>query len=234
VTAKHERNRRPALTLHVEACEAFRAASPGGSDPRHRGDSYRAEVYDAVAPRALGHVVANASRIAEVEDAIGQSAEHLPDQFRLARIRRERQKAMQRLAEDQDTAAWKTTWERLSLEEADAHKTGAPSLTARQIAESLADLQTLFGDAEPPTQHRIVQALFDQVEVLGPNEVWLYPSVEAEARGWAAAMSGEFRIESKTGRGERASPSLTQQSLRFLMINRTPRESLPATTARSA
>jgi hypothetical protein len=35
------------------------------------------------------------------------------------------------------------------------------------------------------------------------------------------------------GRGERASPSLTQQSLRFLMINRTPRESLPA-TARSA
>jgi hypothetical protein len=58
--------------------------------------------------------------------------------------------------------------------------------------------------------------------------------VEAEARGWAAAMSGEFRVESKTGRGERASASLTQQSLRFLMINRTPGESLPATTARSA
>ena len=35
------------------------------------------------------------------------------------------------------------------------------------------------------------------------------------------------------GRGERASASLTQQSLRFVMINRTPRESLPA-TARSA
>lgn len=69
---------------------------------------------------------------------------------------------------------------------------------------------------------------------LGPNEVWLYPSVEAEARGRAAAMTGEFREEvRKTGRGERASPSLTQQSLRFLMINRTPRESLPA-TARSA
>jgi hypothetical protein len=38
--------------------------------------------------------------------------------------------------------------------------------------------------------HRIVQALFEQVEELGPNEVWLYSSVEAEARGWAAAMSG--------------------------------------------
>ena len=81
-----------------------------------------------------------------------------------------------------------------------------------------------------PARHRIVQALFEQMEVLGPNEVWLYASVEAEARGWAAAMSGEFRMEErKTGRGERASASLTQQSLRFLMINRTPRVSLPAT-----
>jgi hypothetical protein len=63
---------------------------------------------------------------------------------------------------------------------------------------------SLFVDAEPATQHRILQALFEQVEVLGPNEVWLYPSVEAEARGWAAAMSGEFRVEvRKTGRGER-------------------------------
>jgi hypothetical protein len=39
---------------------------------------------------------------------------------------------------------------------------------------------------------------------------------------------GEF------GRGERASPSLTQQSLRFLMINRTPEQSLVSTEARSA
>ena len=40
--------------------------------------------------------------------------------------------------------------------------------------------------------------------MLGPNEVWLYPSVEAEARGWAAAMSGAFRMELRqTGRVER-------------------------------
>ena len=50
-----------------------------------------------------------------------------------------------------------------------------------------------------------MQALFEQVEVLGPSEVWLYPSIEAETQGWAAAMSGEFRVEvRKTGRGERA------------------------------
>jgi hypothetical protein len=111
---------------------------------------------------------------------------------------------MQRLAEDRDTAAWKATMERLDGEEAEAQAADAPLVTAQGIAESLADLNTLYADAEPATQHRIVQALFEQVEVLGPSEVWLYPSVEAEARGWAAAMSGEFRVEErKTGRGER-------------------------------
>jgi hypothetical protein len=43
------------------------------------------------------------------------------------------------------------------------------------------------------------------VELPGLDGVWLHPSVEAEARGWAAAMTGEFRVEErKTGRGERS------------------------------
>ena len=66
-------------------------------------------------------------------------------------------------------------------------------------------LPHLFADAEPATQRRIVQALCEQVEVLGRNEVSLHPSVEAESRGWAAAVTGEFRVEvRKTGRGERS------------------------------
>ena len=69
----------------------------------------------------------------------------------------------------------------------------APQQTYQTIVEG--DLKSLFADAEPVTQHKIVQARFEQVEVLGPNEVWLYPSVEAEARGWAAAMGREFRVE---------------------------------------
>ncbi len=94
--------------------------------------------------------------------------------------------------------------ERPDREESGAQATVAAPVTMQGVAESLADLQTLYADAEPVTKHRIVQALFEQVEVLGPHEVWLYPSVEAEARGWAATMSGEFRVEvRKTGRGER-------------------------------
>jgi DNA invertase Pin-like site-specific DNA recombinase len=189
---------------HIEACEAFRAARPGGTDPRHKGDSYAAAVYDEIAPRALAHVSVNAAMIAEVEAAIGDQLAPLPDEFRLARIRRDRQQATRRLEMDRDVAAWTATMQRLDREESDAQVADAPGLTSREIAESLADLQTLFADAEPVTRHRIVQALFEQVEVLGPSEVWLYPSVEAEARGWAAAMSGEFRVEvRKTGRGER-------------------------------
>jgi hypothetical protein len=150
-------------------------------------------------------VAANAAPIAEVDDAIEHRLDQMPDQFRLARIRRERQQATRRLEVDRDVTVWLATTARLDREETEAQATHRPSVTSREIAESLADLQSLFADAEPATKHRIVQALFEQVQVLGPNEVWLYPSVEAEARGWAAAMSGEFRVEErKTGRGERS------------------------------
>jgi DNA invertase Pin-like site-specific DNA recombinase len=189
---------------HVEACVAFRAARPGGTDLRHKGDSYKAEVYDDIAPRALAHVVATAGLIAEVEDDLNARLDHQPDQFWLARIRRQRNQATRDLEADRDVVVWKTTMERLDSEESEAQKVNGTGMTSHEIAESLADLQGLFAAAEPATQHRIVQALFEQVEVLGPNEVWLYPSVEAEARGWASAMSGEFRMEvRKTGRGER-------------------------------
>jgi hypothetical protein len=50
-----------------------------------------------------------------------------------------------------------------------------------------------------------MRSSFEKVEVLGPTELWLHPSVEAEERGWAAAMSGEFVVEMRqTGRGERS------------------------------
>jgi hypothetical protein len=145
---------------------------------------------DSIAQRALAHVAANAALIAEVEGAVDDRPDAMPDQFRLARIRRDRQQATRRLEADRDADAWNATMERLDREEVEAQAVSATPVAAQDVAESLSDLQSLFADAEPLTQHRILQALFEQVEVLGPNEVWLYPSVEAEARGWAAAMSG--------------------------------------------
>jgi DNA invertase Pin-like site-specific DNA recombinase len=188
---------------HVEACEAFRMARPEGADARVRGESYASDVYDAIAPRALSHVVANAQLLAEVQDAIAARAPR-SDEFALARIRRERQQARQHLEEDGDPFAFRATWERLDREERDARVASSTAITPSEVAVALGDLRAVFDAAEPGTQHRIVQALFEQVEVLGPNEVWLYPSVEAEARGWATAMSGEFQVEIRqSGRGER-------------------------------
>ena len=69
--------------------------------------------------------------------------------------------------------------DRLDREEAEAQAANQPAATTQSVAESLTDLQSLFADAEPLTQHRIVQALSEKMEVLGPNEVWLYASVEA-------------------------------------------------------
>ena len=55
--------------------------------------------------------------------------------------------------------------------------------------------------------------------------------------GLAAALLAVFELTctiGEFGRGERDRASLTQQSLRFVMISRTPRESFPAAAARSA
>ena len=180
---------------HIEACAEFRAARPGGSDWRHLGDSYTAATYDRIVPGVLAHVVANASLIAEVQCVLDWRDESMPDHFALARITRERAKAIARLQDDRDVRAWQAAMERLDREEAEAHAISTPIFSSQEVAEALADMATLFRDAEPATQHRIALALFDRVEVLGPKEVWIHSSVEAEARGWATAMSGVTSVD---------------------------------------
>jgi len=173
-------------------------------------------VYDAVAPRALGHVAASAGLIAEVTQAIEGATAAPANQFRLARIARERREAMHRLEVDRDVPVWTATMARLDGEVAEAGASLAPRPSPSEIAVALADMAHLYSDASPRTQHRILQALFERMEVLGPNEVWLYPSLEAEERGWAAAMSGEFRVkERQTGRGERSGAETSQVVVRI-------------------
>ena len=74
------------------------------------------------------------------------------------------------------------------------------------------DMHLLYADAEPDTKRRLARALFDAVEVLGPR-IWLVPSAEAMANGWAITMEGDFQytMESRYGRGERARPSANRQ-----------------------
>jgi hypothetical protein len=75
------------------------------------------------------------------------------------------------------------------------------------------------------------------MDVLGYQRLEYELTPDAIDLGLDAALPPVIELGSQIGefgRGERASASLTQQSLRFLMINRTPRESHPAATTRSA
>jgi hypothetical protein len=80
----------------------------------------------------------------------------------------------------------------------------------------------------------LAEALFERIEAKGLREITLRLTAEAIAHGFGTTMAARSEVIVGYGRGERASASLTQQPPRFVMINRTPRESLPAATARSA
>jgi len=223
---------------HLEPCLAFRAArpeSPPRSFPlvRVHGHSYAAEVYDRIVPAALAHVAANATVKSSVVTMLGEGAE--VDSLTLARIQKDRNAALAAYLRDRDPAVLEAVMARLDIEEAEARAVAAP-VDSQVALDYLANLPRLWEDAAPERRQQIAGALFEHIDVLGLKEATIHPSPEALAHGWRAAwgdnvLTGTYRGD--YGRGERASASLTQQSLRFLMINRTPRESLPA-TARSA
>jgi hypothetical protein len=81
----------------------------------------------------------------------------------------------------------------------------------------------------------LATALFARTDVLGFERMEYELTPDAIDLGLGAALPAVFELRQKRGfgRGERASASLTQQPPRFVMINRTPRETLTA-TARSA
>ena len=141
---------------------------------------------------------------ADATPSADSGPERPADELALQRIRRERREANERLQENRDRVSWLADMERLDAEEAVVRASSAPGPTRPEIAAHLADLRRLFGQADTSTQQRIAKALFEQVEVLGPTQVWLHPSEEAVAQGWGTAMSGEFTAEvSQSGRGER-------------------------------
>ncbi|MEX1169632.1 MAG: hypothetical protein WEE50_05765 [Chloroflexota bacterium] len=179
-----------------------------------------------------------------------------------ARTRRERERAALQFARDRDVARRAATMARLDAEAAAAVVRPSRIPTAAEARTYLESLPDLWAKTSDAGRHAIAEAVFERIDVLGVTDYTFTLTAHAKARGWDAAFgSGVLRLndqcgrgktqglapagsspetgfseheEGQSGRGERASPSLTQQSLRFVMINCTPRESLPAATARSA
>ena len=102
--------------------------------------------------------------------------------------------------------------------------------TTAEAHAYLEELPDRWANTSDVGRHTIAEAVFERIDVLGVTDCTFTLTAYAKARGRdAASGAGVVRVkEGPSGRGERASASLTQQPLRFLMINRTPRESLPA------
>jgi hypothetical protein len=157
-----------------------------------------------------------------------------PDPLELDRIERERARSTTRYLRDRDWAKLDAATRELdrAVEVARTRKAGA-AVPAEVAVRYLRDLPGTWRAAEGgPGRQMLASALFCRIEVLGLQEATVHITDDAVRHGVAGALPAEVAI-SVSGRGERARASLTQQSLRFLMINRTPRESLRA-TARSA
>ena len=158
------------------------------------------------------------------------------DDAALARISREREEASRRLAKWRDMMVWQREMAQLDAEEQAAREpVERGRLTSSEVVAYLRSLPSLWSDSGPDGRQALATALFARTDVQGFERMEYELTPEAIELGLGAALPAVFEIgkEREFGRGERASASLTQQSLRFLMINQTPRDLLPA-TARSA
>jgi hypothetical protein len=70
----------------------------------------------------------------------------------------------------------------------------------------------------------LTEALFERIDARGFREATLRLSDTAIAHGFATVIPERLDLTVGYGRGERASAVETQRSVRFLMVNRTPRE----------
>jgi hypothetical protein len=152
----------------------------------------------------------------------------------VARIEREGDAALARYRRDRDSGAFDEAMARLDTDEHEArHPREAEGWPAHVAVSYLRDLSTTWRGWRPGSEDAGGGRLVSRIEVLGAREATIHLTDAAVAHAFAAAIPDRLDVTVQNGRGERASASLTQQSLRFVMINRTPRESLPA-TARSA
>jgi hypothetical protein len=111
-------------------------------------------------------------------------------------------------------------------------------LTPLEIVDYTRSLPWLWADACPDGRQAMVVAIFAKLDVLGFRRLEYELTPDAIDLGLDAALPHVIELESQIdefGRGERDSPSLTQRSLSFLMVNATPREPpVPLELVRSA
>lgn len=112
------------------------------------------------------------------------------------------------------------------------------SATSGEVVDYLRSLPSLWADAGPDGRQALATAIFARTDVMGFERLEYDLTPDAVELGLDAALPAVFELTGtigEFGRGERVSPSRTQRSLSFVMVNATPREPpVPLELVRSA
>jgi hypothetical protein len=200
---------------HVDACPPFVAAAPPrrrafsrNYDGRARGESYKAEWYEAIVGAAFQQVAANAALAAATTEKALAPVTVATDTFTLARIARDREVALTRYVRDRDAAALEAVMRRLDEEVARAEESDVAVPTHDDVVGYLSNLSRLWEETETEGRRAIAEATFDRLDVLG-LDVIATPSSEADQYGWGEAFGrGTLEVPlvcliGHSGRGER-------------------------------
>jgi len=174
------------------------------------GRGYPMRWYEDAVGDLLAHASVGADVVAKVVAEVQRDA--APDPGLLARIRRERSAATQKLERDRDIEAWEATMRRLDAEEAAIKSSKREVIPAAQVAKYLRELPVTWRRALGGSGRRLLaEALFSRIRVLGFREIEFEVTSHGAALGLAEALpAGRFELRiSGYGRGERHSPATT-------------------------
>ncbi len=184
---------------HRDPCPDFEAAvnqprrPVRGQHNRVPGRSYVQGAYEQIVPLVLERVRLGADDIAAtvaLYQEAGETGEM--DTVALARIERERDRALTRYRRTRDAAELEATMRRLDAEEQAArHAVDRAPLTPAEVVAYLRDLPRLWADGQPEARRELAEALFARVRALGVRRIEIEPTEAAVEHGLAEAFGAD-------------------------------------------